>query len=237
MGAGALGLSFDVDRRPGPGDVALKLWARAHSRGTGELAGLARDRVLEAVHSRARLIVFVRPTGGSFVPHPDLVFAEATAADARRYARDIGTDSPKTFTARLSATTSCFVVASRDRLVHATWMTTDGAWTRELGGYLCPPRGDTYVYESFTHADARGRGIYPLALDGIAAAAARRGLGRLWVAVEMDNVASLRAVTKAGFTESFVMTYGRSLGRLHVAPSDAGAGGAKDAVLALRSDP
>ena len=53
-------------------------------------------------------------------------------------------------------TCMCFVVEDGDRFLHSSWVTTTGAWTREIRAYLCPPQGDAYVYESFTRADARG---------------------------------------------------------------------------------
>jgi RimJ/RimL family protein N-acetyltransferase len=102
------------------------------------------------------------------------------------------------------------------RVVHATWVTTRSAWTRELGGYLVVPEGDCYVFESFTRADARGQGVYPFGLKGICAWAAGRGLKRVWVGVESGNVASLRAVAKVGFEPQLTISFRRNVGRLQV---------------------
>jgi len=145
-----------------------------------------------------------------------LEFREASRSDAGRYAREIGTDSASSFSNRLSERTHCFVVDDGQMLVHASWMTTGGAWTREIKAYLVPPPGDGYIYESFTRADARGRGIYPFALRGLLAWGASHDLRRLWVAVEEHNAASIRAVTKAGFAEAFRLPYARRLGRLRI---------------------
>jgi ribosomal protein S18 acetylase RimI-like enzyme len=143
----------------------------------------------------------------------------ATAADGPIYERDIGTDSAATFTIRLTEQTRCFVVeAPGPKLVHATWVTTSAAWTRELGGYLVVPPGDAYVYESFTRPDARGRGIYPLALAEICRELAAEGIERVWVGVEEDNEPSIRAVTKTGFRESFRIRYRRKFGHLQIDP-------------------
>lgn len=148
-----------------------------------------------------------------------LTFREAGPEDGESYARDIGTESPATFRARLAPDVQCFVVEADDRLVHSTWVTTTGAWTREIGSYLCPPDGDAYVYESFTRADARGRGIYPFALAGILEAMASLGIGRVWVGVESCNQASRRAIAKAGFEEGFRVAYRRSKGLLTIDPA------------------
>ncbi len=145
-----------------------------------------------------------------------LAFRELDTSDGPRYAADIGTDSATTFRARLSEETRCFAVLSEGRIVHATWMTTFAAWTREVAGYLRPPPQDAYVYESFTRAEVRGRGVYPFALKAIAARLAGDGIKTVWVAAEASNAASLRAVSKAGFERRFSITYKRSLGRLEV---------------------
>ena len=145
-----------------------------------------------------------------------LLFREANKGDAEAYARDIGTDSVATFTARLSDDVRCFVVEENGKLLHSSWLTTTAAWAREIARFLTPPAGDAYVYESFTRADARGRGIYPLALAGMLSAMADEGIRRLWVGVEASNLASRRAMEKANFTEGFKVEFGRRLGRLWV---------------------
>lgn len=205
------------DTRPTPLQVASKLTARARSRGVGEVLRLGLDRVSEELASDDELVFLARSTAGEASERSDLVLRVASDADASAYAAAIGTDSPGTFTGRLSETTRCFVVFSDRRIVHATWMTIATAWTRELRAYLRPPRGDAYVYESFTHPAARGRGVYPFALDHIAAWLAGAGTEQVWVAVEADNPASLRAVGKAGFEERFRLAYRRRLGRLTIA--------------------
>jgi ribosomal protein S18 acetylase RimI-like enzyme len=151
-----------------------------------------------------------------------LSFRPATALDGARYARDIGTDSAATFRGRLSSATRCFVVESEGRLLHASWVTTAAAWTREIGGYLRVPRGHAYVYESYTLAEARGRGIYPFALLSIAAWLSAEQVHTVWVAVEASNQASRRAVEKAGFEPRFQIHYRRHLGRLRVTTSGDG---------------
>jgi hypothetical protein len=205
------------DVRPTPSQAASKALARVRSRGLGEITSLVRGRALETVWSQDRLIILVRATGGETPEMPGHALRRATAMDGELYARDIGTDSYATFAARLSPHVGCWlIVEEQEHIVHATWMTTDGAWTRELQRCLRPPRGHAYVYESFTRADARGRGLYPFALRAISARVAREGIERLWVGVENHNLASLRAVTTAGFTHAFEVSYRRRLGRLTV---------------------
>lgn len=145
-----------------------------------------------------------------------LSFRAATEDDAELYAHDIGTDSAATFRARLAEDVRCYIVEGDGKLLHSSWVTTSAAWTREIARYLTPPKGDAYVYESFTRADARGRGIYPFALAGIVTTLDQEGVERVWVGVEATNLASQRAMDKAGFKEGFRVDFGRKLGRLWV---------------------
>ena len=198
-------------------DRVLRTAARISSRGPGEIAQLVRDRATEWVGSEEELIMLVRDAGAATpeLRHaPELVLRTAGPSDGELYARAIGTDSAATFRRRLSSTTRCFLVEGGGMLLHASWVTTGAAWTREIRAYVVPPPGDAYVYESFTSPEARGRGVYPFALSGICSWGAAGGVERVWVAVESGNAPSLRAITKAGFRPSYSMRYGRRWGRL-----------------------
>ncbi len=145
------------------------------ARGPVEVAGVARSRASEWLRSEDELIMLVRPAAApapELRHDPGLTSRRATAADAELYARVIGTDSAATFRRRLTDTTHCVLVHLGDELLHASWVTTGAAWTREIAAYLVPPAGDAYVYESFTRPQARGRGVYPFALVPIVRALA-----------------------------------------------------------------
>jgi len=184
------------------------------ARGPLEVVRLAGHRLKEAVSSGDELILCTREAAPLDRPGEGLTLRRATPEDAHRHARDIGTDSEKSFRARLSSDVMCFVVDDGSRLLHSSWVTTTGAWTREIRAFLRPPAGDAYVYESFTREDARGRGIYPFALAGIVTTMAAEGIHNMWVGVEADNAPSRKAIAKAGFEEAFTIRYKRSFGRL-----------------------
>ena len=204
------------DLRPSPTHAIAKTLNRAKNRGLGEVLSLATGRVKEWFSSSDDLVMFVRDAMPGAPDSESLSFRQTSPSDGPRYARDIGTDSATTFARRLSDDTHCFVVDDGTALLHASWVTTGGAWTRELRAYLVPPPGDAYVYESFTRADARGRGVYPFALASILGWAASSSIARVWVAVEEHNPPSLRAVAKAGFEEAFRLPFSRSFGRLRI---------------------
>jgi ribosomal protein S18 acetylase RimI-like enzyme len=204
------------DTRPKFSQALSKALNRGRRRGYGELFTLAFRRVREWISSSDRLIMFTRAAGGPGEVSEAFTFREAHSGDGDAYALWIATDSAETFRARLSDRTRCFVVTREDKLVHASWVTSAAAWTRELRAYLVPPEGGAYIYESFTRADVRGMGIYPFALRNICSRLGQDGFEHVWVAVEEDNPASVKAVTKAGFEEAFTLPLRRRFGRLTV---------------------
>lgn len=207
------------DSRPTFVQSLSRLGNRIKTRGLTEVTQLAIERARAGISSSDTLLLFVRASGGDATSIEGLELSRGTAADALSYARDIGTDSATTFRSRLTERTHCYIVRDVSGLiVHASWVTTGSTWTRELRAYLRPPDGDAYVYESFTRPEVRGQGVYPFTLRSICAAAAERNIGRVWMATEADNVASIRAVTKAGFEEAFRLAYRRKLGTLHIDP-------------------
>ncbi|MDP9069423.1 MAG: hypothetical protein M3N53_13910 [Actinomycetota bacterium] len=205
------------ETRPTLRESLSKTAARASSRGLREVAGERWRQLQEAVRSDGALKLMTRAVGGE-PPGDDLRFTLATPADAEAYARDIGTDSAATFRRRLSPTTDCCLVRSDDTILHASWLTTSRAWTSEIKAFLAPPQGDAYIYESFTRSEARGRGVYPFALLSICHELGLRGLSQAWVAVEVGNQPSIRAITKAGFSEGFEIRFRRRGGRVLIDP-------------------
>jgi RimJ/RimL family protein N-acetyltransferase len=206
---------------------------RVRTRGAAEVTGLLVRRLVEGVVSDDEILMYTREAGGDFAIRSDLTFRAATEDDASRYAKDIGTDSVRSFRSRLSAATRCFVVERDELLVHSTWATTAAAWTRELRRYIKPPPGDAYVHESYTRPEVRGQGVYPFALTNICATLGPEGIRRVWVAVEGDNPASIRAVTKAGFEPAWRLPYRRRVGVLRFGqPTGPHAGNALDFVSA-----
>ena len=204
--------------RPGPLTLARRLIARSGTRGPGEVLALTSARVREFIRSHDELTFYVRPAEGGPEDVPekwrDLRLETAGSQHAEAYGEQIGTDSPITFRRRLTPETRCFLVLRETKIVHSSWVTTRGSWVREVRRYFRPPAQDAYVYESFTRAEVRGRGVYPFALVHICKRLAAEGTHRVWVGVESSNQASQRAVAKAGFEPGFRVSYRRLMGLL-----------------------
>ena len=195
-----------------------KVIARVKARGLAEVGRTAVDRVREEVFSDNLLIVMTRASGGDPETFPGIELQQATALDAPAYEREIGTDSAKTFRGRLSEETQCYLAKSETRILHATWVTTAAVWTREVRRYFKPPRGDAYVFASFTRPEARGRGIYPFVLRALSVRL-EASTARIWIGVIGDNPASVKAVRKAGFSDAWRTPYRRRLGVLVLEPA------------------
>src|SRR5918999_762977 len=136
-----------------PRRALSKVVTRVRSRGAREILALALGRAREFVSSDDRLIMFAldlsTPPPARPAP-PGVTLRQADDRDARAYARDVGTDSAGTFRHRLSGDTRCYIVVTGVVIIHASWVTTERAWTREIRRYFTPPPGEADVYESFT---------------------------------------------------------------------------------------
>ena len=204
------------ETRPTPLETLSKTLARLRHRGPAEVATTIRSQLSAALASDGSIRLMIRTATGGAREQPPLEFRRADASDGEAYARDIATDSAWSFGRRLTSHTWCYLVLEGPRILHASWTTTRSAWTSELHAYICPPAGDAYVYESFTRPDARGRGIYPFALHHLSADLAERGVRQIWVGVEPENLASVRAITKAGFEEALDLPFERRFFRVRL---------------------
>jgi GNAT superfamily N-acetyltransferase len=204
------------DPRPGSSATLRRYATRIRARGPLEVTSALAGAIRSWVSSGGRLRFLIRATELTDAGLPGLTMRRATPEDAERYARDVGTDSPGTFRRRLGPQTDCCLVLEKERIVHASWVTTGGAWVGELRRYFIVPLASAYVYESYTSPNARGRGIYPAMLRYIASEAARRGLRELWIGVGADNGPSIRAISKGGFVPAFDVAFSRRLGTMGI---------------------
>lgn len=114
-----------------------------------------------------------------------------------------------------------WAVVDGDRAAFTCWIFPERAPALAApGGWLELPAGTVCLENSATSPDHRGRGVAPAAWSGIADRLAARDVAAMITKVAVDNTASRRAVTKAGFTEIALMRLLR-LGRrklVHVRP-------------------
>lgn len=92
-----------------------------------------------------------------------------------------------------------YVATVETRRAAFGWVATRVASIGELGFAFTIPEGDRYLWNFVTLPEFRGRGIYPLLIEGIIQA---EGLSaeRFWIAHAPENHASGSGIRKAGFT-------------------------------------
>jgi ribosomal protein S18 acetylase RimI-like enzyme len=103
-----------------------------------------------------------------------------------------------------------WIVCEGDRTAFVCWVHLSTAPVLAAPrGMLELPAGVACLEDSVTSPDYRGRGVAPAAWCGIADALAASGYKSMITKVETDNVASRRAVEKAGFVEIATMRLAR----------------------------
>ena len=101
----------------------------------------------------------------------------------------------------------CYLARDGDRIVGVHWVST-----REANDIVTLRAGECVIGPCVTVPRDRGRGIYPLMLSHICADWRQRGGHRAYMVVNVNNVASIRGIEKAGFRRCGRSTLIRLLG-------------------------
>lgn len=175
-------------------------------------------RVVQPVWQRSSLIVYLHEGPSQPVqPKIELRIAPLGAgmADSVAWAE---ADWQK----RWSRGDVCCAAYVNDACVHTSWVTRVGAPVGEVHQWLELDRNEAYIYDCYTDGSYRGKRIYPAVLSTILRQLSEDGAVRVWIAAEVQNVASARAIRSVGFAEVGSIEY-RRLGqseviRHHVSP-------------------
>jgi len=111
----------------------------------------------------------------------------------------------------------CFVARHEGRIVCANWVCHPGSHYVRYIRYDMPIAPDeVYLYDSYTHPDARGLGVAPALAVHVLRHYRGTGVRRAFTAVIPENRANLRARAKSGFRVVGRMGYlGRGRRRRH----------------------
>jgi acetyltransferase (GNAT) family protein len=138
---------------------------------------------------------------------------ELTDADVPQLEK-LPTIGPDEAHARLADGARAWLVLEGSEPLFACWVFRDSAPVLAAdGGRLSLPPNIVLLEDSVTAAAARGRGVAPAAWSQVAPLAAEGGATTLITKVAVDNVASRKAVVKAGFVASAVVDFRRVGGR------------------------
>lgn len=149
-------------------------------------------------------------------PHIDLpagfTLSRADAATVKRI-ETLPTVSLAEAQRRLANGNDLWFVWSGDQPAFACWIFRRAMpMLSAPGGAMTAPEGAVFLEDSVTGADFRGRGLAPAAWSLLAQSLMDEGMSSILTKVGEANVASRKAVGKAGFTEIGTMRFRRVLG-------------------------
>jgi GNAT superfamily N-acetyltransferase len=100
---------------------------------------------------------------------------------------------------RLRSAQACFVARHEGRIIAACWSATRPAWSEFLRREIGVAEGDVYLFDAFTLAACRGRGISPALCVQQLRHFRQLGLQRAIRATLPENAPALHAHAKTGF--------------------------------------
>jgi len=103
----------------------------------------------------------------------------------------------------------CYIAWRDTECVHYSWVSRVNSPVDEVHGILRVAAGEAYIYSCFTSGEHRGLGIFPAVLSLIEGELFASGVQRVWIAVEAENVASAKAIRRAGFLPAGTVSYRR----------------------------
>jgi GNAT superfamily N-acetyltransferase len=121
---------------------------------------------------------------------------------------------------RLARGCRCFGVWRDGELAGYGWLSTDSEWIGELELEIKPGAGEAYIWNCFTLAQHRRRGVLRALLAGIRAQAQSEGMKRVWIG--SVAIPAERAFGPSGFNPALAMTSNTIawLNWLRVRPAD-----------------
>jgi len=101
---------------------------------------------------------------------------------------------------------SCFKVMAGNRCIHYSWATERRRVVAEIGYRADLGDQMMWIYDCYTAPSHRGNAIFPRVIEHIMDDAKKRDVRSVWIDVDEDNQASLRAVRKAGFAPAALLS-------------------------------
>jgi ribosomal protein S18 acetylase RimI-like enzyme len=103
----------------------------------------------------------------------------------------------------------CYGAWREGNLVHHSWVTRADSYIAEIRVWVRPGSDEAYIYDCFTDGSCRGLGIFPAVLSTVGGMLFDRGVRRVWIAVEAENLSSRKAIERAGFRLACTVMYRR----------------------------
>jgi len=128
----------------------------------------------------------------------------------------------KDLLARFDRGERCFAVLENNRVISFFWSQVNLKDWEEMDLRLDLQRDRSWMYNSITVKQARGRGLYPKIIRHMFETLRRTGVNHFFVDVQPHNRASIRGLEKAGFTRIAIVSMRKILSKTtyHVAVFD-----------------
>ena len=155
-------------------------------------------RVLGELGYRRQLVTeLLLPAAGADVPQPEAEARFLGDPDLDAYATLHGGSGEAS--ERFARGERCFGIWLDGTLVSTRWLATGTARLGYLGREVPLAPGDVHIYETYTEAGHRGRGISGIAGAIVPAVLAAEGARRIIGVLEPENTMGIRANEKAGY--------------------------------------
>jgi RimJ/RimL family protein N-acetyltransferase len=135
------------------------------------------------------------------VPAPRLpvTFLRLVRQDAGELARAMCYDDAATVQQRFDAGKHCYGGKIENEIATYGWVTFDQETIGELGMNIHLAPGDAYIWDCATLSAYRGQSLYTALLASITRFLRAKGLRRVWIGADADNLASQAGMMRAGF--------------------------------------
>lgn len=133
------------------------------------------------------------------VPHVQAEFGRVELDSVPALASSIDSVTLAEFTQRLQSGRQCYTAWVDGQLVTYGWVSFEDEYIGELNLRIKLLAGEAYIWDCGTLPAYREKHLYSALLVHILGQLRAQGLCRAWIGADLENIASQRGMTRAGF--------------------------------------
>jgi hypothetical protein len=160
-------------------------------------------RLVDVLYKNVRIKMFAYEGGGPARPSGGIDFSSDLAL--RSTMEEAQNWDEREMRRRWMLGDSCYRVFDGPKCVHYTWLSRRRLYISEIGYRAELDEMNYWIYDSYTSPTHRGRSIFPRVLLRISEEALAKRGGIVWAGIQDTNASSIRGLSKAGFSEAFVL--------------------------------
>jgi GNAT superfamily N-acetyltransferase len=139
-----------------------------------------------------------KPLQFDIEPRIPAMFLHAEAEIVGELAEAMRLDDPDPILQRFLKGKHCYIARVEGTIASYGWVTFDEEEIGELGMSIRLKRGEAYIWDCATLPEYRGQHLYPALLAHMVNALKHRGLQRIWIGTDADNLPSQSGVMRVG---------------------------------------